>query len=227
MSDLSRDSKYSLDHLVSSSNVLDEFLEEFNEDHFFEKYNRELVFNLINFKEQVKKIEINYLDLLDCHFKDNSFDIITCMNVFEHISDDIEAMKQIKRILRDDGTAVITVPACKALYDCFDEILGHFRRYDLEDLIALAQKAELKVISANYFITLIHPLFWARKKLNQILYSKKSWQQKKKITFQLAKKSGNIFLLKWICAFEQRVEKYISLRLRYPFGVRCYIQVRK
>ena len=48
---------------------------------------------------------INYLP-----FEDEAFDSIICIHVLEHIEDDLRAMRELHRVLRASGTAVICIP---------------------------------------------------------------------------------------------------------------------
>lgn len=52
-------------------------------------------------------------DITNLSFKDDSFDIIFCSHVLEHIEDDIKAMKEIKRVLKQNGFAILQVPIYK------------------------------------------------------------------------------------------------------------------
>lgn len=49
-------------------------------------------------------------DITKLSFKDESFDIIICIHVFEHINDDKAAMREVYRVLKTDGQAVLDVP---------------------------------------------------------------------------------------------------------------------
>jgi len=49
-------------------------------------------------------------DITGTTFDDNSFDIIFCAHVLEHIPDDIKAMRELRRILKPDGFAILQVP---------------------------------------------------------------------------------------------------------------------
>lgn len=49
-------------------------------------------------------------DICDLPFEDNSFDFILCNHVLEHIPDDTKAMKEVYRILRPGGTAILQIP---------------------------------------------------------------------------------------------------------------------
>ena len=49
-------------------------------------------------------------DICDLPFTDDSFDLLLCNHVLEHIPDDQKAMKEIFRVLKKGGTAVLQVP---------------------------------------------------------------------------------------------------------------------
>jgi SAM-dependent methyltransferase len=55
----------------------------------------------------VKTIE---MDLTDLRYKDNFFDAIICNHVLEHIPDDTKAMREMYRVLKPGGWAIINVP---------------------------------------------------------------------------------------------------------------------
>jgi SAM-dependent methyltransferase len=50
------------------------------------------------------------MSLTDLDLADNSFSLIWCSHVLEHIPDDRKAMSEIFRVLKPDGLAVIAVP---------------------------------------------------------------------------------------------------------------------
>lgn len=49
-------------------------------------------------------------DICDLPFKDNSYDVILCNHVLEHIPDDTKAMKELYRILKPGGMAILQIP---------------------------------------------------------------------------------------------------------------------
>jgi ubiquinone/menaquinone biosynthesis C-methylase UbiE len=49
-------------------------------------------------------------DITDIPYSDNSFDIIYCSHVLEHVVDDRKALRELNRVLKADGWAVILVP---------------------------------------------------------------------------------------------------------------------
>ncbi len=54
--------------------------------------------------------KIHTADLLDLQFDEASFDWLMCNHVLEHIQDDRKAMKEIFRVLKPGGRAVLQVP---------------------------------------------------------------------------------------------------------------------
>ncbi len=79
------------------------------------------------------------------------FDSVIALNVIEHITDDLMAVKNAKALLRNKGKLIILVPAFPALYNSLDRELGHFRRYKKSGLVKLCETAGLKNSNCRYF----------------------------------------------------------------------------
>jgi SAM-dependent methyltransferase len=56
-------------------------------------------------------------------------DSIFCVNVLEHIPDDVRALAMLRRVVHPRGNLAILVPAHPRLYGPMDAQAGHFRRY--------------------------------------------------------------------------------------------------
>jgi len=50
------------------------------------------------------------MDIHNMPFKENSFDLVLCNHVLEHVDNDIKALKEIKRVLKRDGIGIVQVP---------------------------------------------------------------------------------------------------------------------
>ncbi len=50
------------------------------------------------------------VDITDIPFEENSIDMIICNHVLEHILDEKRALSEMRRVLKDDGIAILTVP---------------------------------------------------------------------------------------------------------------------
>ena len=54
------------------------------------------------------------MDIHNIPFEDNTFDVAMCNHVLEHVDDDIQAMREIHRVLKPGGWAILQVPMMKA-----------------------------------------------------------------------------------------------------------------
>ncbi|HKP52861.1 MAG TPA: class I SAM-dependent methyltransferase [Chloroflexia bacterium] len=93
-------------------------------------------------------------DAAELPFGEGVFDIITALDVVEHLDDDVTALCELRRVLRPGGVAVISVPAYPVLWTYWDDILGHRRRYTTRTLRAAVEKAGLEVLKVSYSNTL-------------------------------------------------------------------------
>jgi SAM-dependent methyltransferase len=50
------------------------------------------------------------MDITNIQYPDKSFDVIYCSHVLEHVPDDRLAMRELLRVLKDDGWAILLVP---------------------------------------------------------------------------------------------------------------------
>ncbi len=50
------------------------------------------------------------MDVMDMPFDDNAFDVVICNHVLEHVTSDIKAMKEIWRVMKPGGWAMLQVP---------------------------------------------------------------------------------------------------------------------
>lgn len=93
------------------------------------------------------------LDDFDTVYQDQlgSFDTIFALNVIEHIEDHKLAMKNIHKLLKPGGKAVILVPAFQSLYNRIDKELYHFRRYTRKTLLAIFDESQFKISHSRYF----------------------------------------------------------------------------
>ena len=71
-------------------------------------------------------------------FEDGAFDLITSLDVIEHIDDDVAALRELRRVLRPGGRLLIAVPAYMFLWGKQDEVSHHRRRYTVAAAAASA-----------------------------------------------------------------------------------------
>jgi 2-polyprenyl-3-methyl-5-hydroxy-6-metoxy-1,4-benzoquinol methylase len=149
-------------------------------------------------------------------YEEDFFDLITALDVIEHIEQDIDSLIAIRSRLAEDGKAIITVPAYMFLWSAFDEINLHKRRYTLSELNSKLVQAGFVVEKISYFNTLLFPAAFAVRMLNNLLRRDGSSDvdmPSKPINFILK----NIF----------HIEMYLLRFLNLPFGVSILAVVKK
>ncbi|WP_457557729.1 class I SAM-dependent methyltransferase [Candidatus Harpocratesius sp.] len=79
-------------------------------------------------------------------YQDETFDFISALDVIEHIRDDKTAAVEIYRILKPGGILLITVPHRMKFYSYQDTMIGHYRRYEIDDIKKLFQDYPLTLL---------------------------------------------------------------------------------
>jgi hypothetical protein len=90
------------------------------------------------------------LEQLDC--PDNSVDIVTFLDVLEHLVDDVAVLKSYVNhpAVKENACFLMISPAMQSLYCSHDRLLGHQRRYSLKQLHQLADNAGLNALEGGY-----------------------------------------------------------------------------
>ncbi len=107
---------------------------------------------------EVEKINlINSDDFID--FKEN-FDTVVCLNVLEHVENDINSLKNIYSALSPGGKAIILVPQGQWLFSSLDKEVGHYRRYSTDQLIEIMRTAGFEIEQTIQSFNKIGVLSW-------------------------------------------------------------------
>jgi SAM-dependent methyltransferase len=83
-------------------------------------------------------------------YEADSFDLVTGLDVVEHLDDDLAGLKEMRRVLRRGGRAVLFVPAFMFLWGVQDDVSNHRRRYTLKELKRVIREAGFEVERATY-----------------------------------------------------------------------------
>ena len=89
----------------------------------------------------------------------NSFDTVLCINVLEHIQDDLAAIKNMLSVLKPGGKLLLYVPAIQWAFGSIDKALGHFRRYSHSRILSLVESAEAE-IQLMHYVNFVGVLGW-------------------------------------------------------------------
>lgn len=107
-----------------------------------------------------KNINVEVLDISKPLGKvPNKFSSIFLVNVLEHIKDDEKALRNIYSLLGKDGRVVMLVPAKKFAFTVLDKKLGHYRRYEKNELKEKLVKTGF-IIERIEFFNIVGLLSW-------------------------------------------------------------------
>jgi ubiquinone/menaquinone biosynthesis C-methylase UbiE len=162
-------------------------------------------------------------DLRECPLPDACLDGVTALNVLEHIDNDDKALAEIYRILKSGGLAHIEVPADPTCFDLYDEVLLHFRRYRLCDLVAKARAAGFIVRKATHLGFFVYPVFKYAKQRNQRLRSQLNMEEKRSVVADQIRKTNQSRILSAIFVFERLLGSVVA----YPAGIRAVVRLEK
>ncbi len=73
--------------------------------------------------------------------RDEQFDLVCAFEVLEHIEDDVAALKDWSSYVRPGGHIMLSVPAWQERFGPMDKLVGHFRRYNPEQMLAVLTAA--------------------------------------------------------------------------------------
>jgi SAM-dependent methyltransferase len=96
--------------------------------------------------------------VLDMPFDGDSFDLSVCLDVIEHLEDDLGALRELRRVLAPGGSLLVTVPAYQWLWSGHDEVNHHHRRYTRRSLQRVAEQAGWEQVRTTYFNSLLLPV---------------------------------------------------------------------
>ncbi|MBW5393597.1 class I SAM-dependent methyltransferase [Brachyspira hampsonii] len=120
--------------------------------------------------------------IFDNNFSDNSFDIITFLDVMEHIEDEKKFLQEVKRLIKSEGTIIITVPAYQWLFSNSDIFYGHYRRYNSKTLRKVLEDNGLEIQKLSYMNFFLFPLFALVRIIDKVFNRKKFEYGESKLT---------------------------------------------
>ena len=100
------------------------------------------------FPDRIPAIPAEKVDVTNMEFGDGQFDVVICNHVLEHVQEDANAMREIYRVLRPGGFAVLQVPLALDLQKTLEDrtiVDGKQRK------IAYGQKDHLRLYGLDYF----------------------------------------------------------------------------
>jgi SAM-dependent methyltransferase len=95
--------------------------------------------------------------VLEMPFDADAFDLAASLDVIEHLQDDLQALRELRRVVAPGGALLLTVPAYQWLWSGHDEINHHHRRYTRRSLQRTGEEAGWRQVRTTYFNSLLLP----------------------------------------------------------------------
>lgn len=152
-------------------------------------------------------------------FKDSSFSAITCLDVLEHLDDDLALLNEMLRVCKPGGHIVLTVPAFNVLWSPHDVALHHRRRYTRTQMLKKIFRLNCTVVKNSYYNTILFLPILAIRKLKPFLSDR-----------QNVESDFFIPIPRWINAlltFLYVAEIGCLQFLNFPFGVSLLLILKK
>jgi len=141
-------------------------------------------------------------------YESNSFELVTALDVIEHLDDDVAGLREMRRVLRTDGRLLVFVPAFMFLWGVQDDVSNHRRRYTLPQLLKAVEAAGFSIEWSSYAnISFFLPVLLVRSVMR--------W-----VGLSAATEYGiNIPLLNGLFSRLFAAERFVLKRGKLPFGV--------
>ena len=141
-------------------------------------------------------------------YEDGTFDLVTAFDVVEHMDDDLAGLREMRRVLRPGGRALLFVPTFMFLWGLQDDVSNHRRRYRLPELRRVLEQAGFEIERMTYAnITFFLPILLVRK-LMRLTGVKTETEN-----------SINVSALNGVLGRVLGAESWILKRMNLPFGV--------
>jgi SAM-dependent methyltransferase len=100
----------------------------------------------------------------DLPYDDGTFDLVTALDVVEHMDNDLAGLREMRRVLRPGGRVLLFVPTFMFLWGVQDDVSHHRRRYRLPELRSVLEQAGFEIERTTYAnITFFLPILLVRK----------------------------------------------------------------
>lgn len=149
-------------------------------------------------------------------YDDGTFDLVTALDVVEHLDDDLSGLSEMRRVLRPGGRVLLFVPTFMFLWGVQDDVSNHRRRYRLPELRRVLEQAGFEVERTTYAnITFFLPILLVRKLM--------------RATGIKAESENNITVssLNGVLGKILGAESWMLKRMNIPFGVSGLCVARK
>ncbi len=141
------------------------------------------------------------------------YSLVLMLDVIEHVENDVALIEAATAHLRPGGLVFITVPAFQFLFSGHDTFLGHFRRYNRQQLSSVVAKSRLKEKEIFYFF---FSLYFARMATKLFSRFKANSENSELAAWPFSQSSLVTRFITGILSLDSKVCKFLSTNLHIP-----------
>lgn len=149
-------------------------------------------------------------------FPDASFDIVTGVDIIEHMKDDSAFLREMKRVLKPGGYLFLSTAAFQFLWSKHDELNQHTKRYRKSELKQLAERQGFSTCILRYYNVFLFLPIVTYRMIRKIFPQKNTDKADSLIELKIPSKPLN-----WLLRCILRSEAWM-LRIPFPFGVSLF-----
>lgn len=157
-------------------------------------------------------------DAVQLPFATGAADLVTCLDVLEHVRDDLGCLAECYRVCKPGGWAVFSVPALEFLWSEHDEALHHLRRYSKPALRARLVHAGFEPVKLTHAVCALCLPIFARSFFHALCHSG--------LRAHTMLQPVPPWLNRMLIAL-QDVENAVSMRVSLPLGTGLVCACRK
>ena len=176
--------------------------------------------SLVLARSQLGENRVKRGTCIDLPLPNASVDVLTALDVIEHVEHDQKALQECSRVLKPGGLAVITVPALMMLWSDWDVTLHHFRRYTRHTLLNVIPEDSFEVVHCTYVNVAVFPLVLLVRKWRAI---------KARLGCKIESRSEDAIPPRWINALLHWIFVKLACQgaIRFPAGVGLVAVLRR
>ena len=160
-------------------------------------------------------------DMEHIPFAANSFDLATSFDVLQSVPDDRKALREIARVLKPGGHAVLNVTALELLRGDHSEVWVELRRYTPGMAARLIEEAGLEVVRISFLFASLVPLMLAVRTGQKVM---RLFRDPPKVDTELLVPSAPVNgALTWLVSGEAALARRVPM----PFGSSLMLVARK
>jgi SAM-dependent methyltransferase len=155
-------------------------------------------------------------------FPDGTFDLVTGLDVIEHLDDDVGALREMRRVLHPGGHVLVTVPAHRFMWGDQDEVNMHKRRYVAGEIRDRLNSTGFEVVRVSYINAFMFAPIATIRLLRRLQHRLRP-QTSTTSDFRYTTPRPVNFLLALVFGAEAPIVRHVNI----PFGVSILALARK